>query len=146
MRDFRRLPPLLRVAAVLGLMLPLASLALLSQMLVAALPTLDWPSDFSRVSVVASSLVMLGLACTFVSTIYSTRFRYPQRRSFPLDSWQSQVRTIVLLAALPLCVFAWAIFVPATTPGFGNVYLLSIVAWVVLVGVGLWMFVRYQAS
>ncbi len=40
MRYFRRLPPLLRVASLLGLVFPLASLALLIPLLVTSLPTL----------------------------------------------------------------------------------------------------------
>src|SRR5262249_23557670 len=56
-------------------------------------------------------------ACFYAVTRYSTRFRQPDRRPFPLDSWQSQVRAILLLAALPLCALALAVlafFIPRT--------------------------------
>lgn len=43
---------------------------------------------------------------------YSARFRRPGRGPFPLDSWQSQVRAFVLLAALSMCALALALFAP----------------------------------
>jgi hypothetical protein len=144
-RTFRRLPPLLRVAGNLGLLLPLVSLALLVQMLPTKLATSNWPADFYRVMAIATSLWMLGLSCTLVVGRYNTRFDRPGRGPFPLTSWQSQVRALALLAALPLCVLAWVVFIPPTQPGFGNVYLISMLAWVVLGGYCVWMLVRHQA-
>ncbi len=147
MRNFRRLPPLLRVVIILGLVLPLASLALLSRMLPAMLLTSAWPADSHRVFAMASSLCLLGLCCSLVVTTYSTRFRHPDQGPFPLDSWQSQVRALVLATVLPLGALAWAVFIPLTQPGFGNngFFIISVAA-VVPVVASLWVLARYQAA
>jgi hypothetical protein len=63
---------------------------------------------------------------------YSLRFRRPQGGTFPLESWQSQVQAIALLAALPLCALAVALLLP---PGFLALFVaigITLVAAVVL--------------
>lgn len=147
MRSFRRLPPLLRVVSILGLVLPLASLALLSQTLSAMLSTSAWPADSPRVFAIASSLTLLGLSCGLVVGMYSTRFLHPDQGPFPLDSWQSQVRALVLATVLPLGALAWAVFIPLTQPGFGNNgFFIIAIAAVVSGVVSLVVFARYQAA
>jgi hypothetical protein len=112
-RYFRRLPPLLRVASLLGLLFPLASLALLIPLLVTSLPSFPLtPPDFGRRGISALNLGLLGGACSVAVNTYSTRFRRPDRGPFLLSSWQSQVRTILLAAALPLCALALALVAP----------------------------------
>src|SRR5258708_14397815 len=113
MRYFRRLPPLLRGASILGLLSPLASLALLIPLLVTSLPSFPrTPPDFGRRGIMALNLVLLGGAYSTVVNTYSTRFRQPDRGPFPLSSWQSQVRAIALGAALPSCALALALVAP----------------------------------
>jgi hypothetical protein len=60
------------------------------------------------------SLLALSLACQFVVNNYTLRFRRPGRPSYPLDSWPSQVRWLVLLGTLPLCALALAVVLPRT--------------------------------
>jgi len=55
---------------------------------------------------------MVGGACINVVNIYTMRFRQPDRGPFPLSSWQSQVRAIVLGATVPLCALALALVAP----------------------------------
>src|SRR5262249_59611907 len=95
-RMFRRLPPLLRAASIVGLLLPLASIVLLGRgLVIAILPSFPgWPVDASRVLAIAVNLGMLGGACSTVVNAYSARFRRLDRGRFPLESWQSQVRAI----------------------------------------------------
>jgi hypothetical protein len=118
MRSFRRLPPLLRVVSLLGLLFPLASLALLVPVLVTSLrsfpqvlPEVD-REVVSREVVIALILGLLGMTCTFAVNTYSTRFRRPDRGPLALGSWQSRVRAIVLVVAL--LVFALALALVAT--------------------------------
>ncbi len=146
MRNYRRLPPFLRLASIAGLLLALASLALPMRMLPTRLSTSDWPADFPRVEAISSSLGMLGLSCAFVVAAYSMRFRRAGAAPFLLDSWQRQVRAFLLVAALPLCVLSWAVIIPTTQPGFGNVFLISMLAAGVLLAANIWMLVRHQAA
>jgi hypothetical protein len=141
MRYFRRLPPLLRVASILGLLFPLASLALLVSVLVTSLPSfLQSPAGFNQSSagfdrgvVIALNLGAIGGACSTAVNTYSTRFRQPAQGPFLLSSWQSQARAIGLLAALPLCALALAVFIPPTSFAFGLVVLITFLAAVALV-------------
>jgi drug/metabolite transporter (DMT)-like permease len=127
MRNFRRLPPVLRVASILGLLFALASLVLFLGLLITILPSFPrWPVDAFRGLLIALNLGMLGGACSFAVNAYSIRFRRSDRESFPLDSWQSQVRAIVLLAALPIGALALAVVIPPTSLAFGVVFPISI--------------------
>jgi hypothetical protein len=123
MRYFRRLPPLLRVASILGLLFALGVIALSTEIVVSFVTSLpsffqspadinQSPAESNRVLGVAINLGMIGGACSTAVNTYSMRFRRPDRGPFPLSSWQSQVRAIVLLAALPLCALALAVFAP----------------------------------
>jgi len=110
MRSFRRLPPLLRVASIVGLLCFLAAIGLLIHFLTTGL---DADRGAGRVVAIAGNLLLLGLACSFVAISYTTRFRGPDRAPpFPLDSWQNQARAIALLALLPLCGIALALSLP----------------------------------
>jgi len=148
MRYFRRLPPLLRVASLLGLLFPLASMVLLVALIIMSLPTFpQLPVDFFRVLVIGANLGMLSGACAFAISAYSTRFRRPDRGPFLLDSWQSQVRAIALLAALPLGAITLALVTPPTLlAAFGLVFLafaVSALAALVLVAAHLWVLVMH---
>lgn len=129
MRYFRRMPPLLRVASILGVLFPLASMILLVPLLIRGLSTISQlmdrststqvpqlPVDFFRMLVIGQNLSILGLACVFIISAYSMRFRRRDGGPFLLDSWQSQVRAIALLAALPLCAIILALVTTQTLP------------------------------
>jgi hypothetical protein len=128
MRYIRRLPPLLRMASLLGLLFPLASLALLVSWLVTGLRSFSRspPEPDVGPGLFALNLGLLGGVCSCVVTAYSTRFRRPDGEPFPLGSWQSQLRAILLLAALPSCALVVALFIPPTPPAFFLVSLLDI--------------------
>lgn len=118
MLNFRRLPLFLRVVGILGLLLPLASLVMFSALLVSFITvgavSRQGLANDPRLLIIALNLGMLGLACTFAVNGYRTRFRQPNRRTFPLDSWQRQARAIALLAALPFCAIALAAVISPT--------------------------------
>jgi hypothetical protein len=136
-RNFFRLPPLLRVASIVGLLFPFTAIALLVAALVAAWRSFpQLPADFYRVLVIAVSLSTLGGAVSAVVNSYSLRFRQPARASFPLKSWQSQVGAIALLAMLPLCALVLAFFIAPSSYAFWLVLLISLIG-AVIVGVGI---------
>jgi hypothetical protein len=144
MRYFRRLPPLLRVASLLGLLFPLASLVLLIPLLVTSLPSFpNSPPDFGRRGIIALNLGMLGGAFSVAVNAYSTRFRQPDRGPFPLSSWQSQVRAIALGAALPFCALALALVAPLIPLPlafvFWGVTVVSLLGAVVLLMATIWI-------
>ncbi len=113
MRYFRRLPPLLRVVSILNLLFLLASVVLFLGSAIPVFPSFPrWPVDASRAVGIAWNLIMLSLACSFVVSNYSLRFFRPGRGAYPLDSWQSQVRWLLALAALPLGALALAVVLP----------------------------------
>jgi hypothetical protein len=135
MRKFRRLSPFSRVAGALGFLLILASLALST----VSLGTL-WsayprtPADSSRVQLVSMNLGMLGLAVFTVLISNSMSLRQLARQPVPPASWQSQIRTIMLSAMLPLCALVWAFIVPPSLSVYGFAYGISMLAaWVLLV-------------
>ena len=150
MRYFRRLPLFLRGLAMLGLLFSLASLVMISAMLVlfsaGGVVSRQELANDHRPLVIAVNLGMLALACAFVVNRYnrfSIRFRQPNQERFPLDSWQRQARATALLAALPLCAIALAAVIPPTQDaGVVMVFFISMVGAVVLlltsmrVGVG----------
>ncbi len=133
MRNFRRLPSLLRVASIVGTLFPLAGIALMANSYVtgqSSSPPAYW--DSGRTGVIALNLVWLSMACTFVAIAYSTGVRQPGLGPFPLGSWQSQVRAILLLSALPFCGIALALIIPPTSRAFGVVFIIFLLASIVL--------------
>jgi hypothetical protein len=134
MRYFRRLSPLLRVASIVGLLFYLAALALLTDSCIMFLSSFPHAyQDSSPMFIIALNLLWLGSACFFAVNGYSTRFRRSDRGPFPLDSWQSQVRAIALLSALPLCGIALALIIPSTSLAFVVVFLISLLAGFVVI-------------
>jgi hypothetical protein len=142
LRYFPRLPMLLRVAFILGLLFPLASIALLIVAIIlfiealitglSAVP-LHSPADGIRLVVIAANLGMVSGACSFAVNTYSLRFRRSGTGPFPLTSWQSQVRAILLLAALPISALVLAAFIPSTSLAFFIVLLISLLGACVLI-------------
>jgi hypothetical protein len=143
MRDFRRLPSLLRVASILGLLFSLASLVLFAAMFGVFITTLrsslQPPVNPMRTDVIALNLGMLGGACIFAVNAYRTSFRQTDRRSFRLNSWQGQLRTIGALATLPLCALMLAVVIPQGDVAFLLTSAVSMLAAAVLLGAYLWM-------
>jgi hypothetical protein len=147
-RYFDRLPPLLQVACILGLMLLLAAavvayfapivfvFALIASQSSASPP---WYLDPIRLFVIALNLGALGVACFFAVNSYSRRFRRPDRGPFPLDSWQSQLRIIALLAALPLCAVVVVLVLPLGQPADFLAIGITLLAWGALLAAYVWL-------
>ncbi len=137
MRYFRRLPPLLRGASLLGLLFALASIAVIIESLISSLSSVpaSWSADGERLLLVGLNLGLLSGACSLAVNSYSTRLRRPDRGPFSLDSWQSQVRAIALLSALPLCGSALALVIPPTSLAFVVVFPITLLAAVVMIAV-----------
>jgi hypothetical protein len=139
MRYFRSLPPLLRVASLLGLPFPLAFLLpLLSFFLYNVMrspPAAEVYAD--RLLIIGLNLGMVSMACSLVVRSYTERFRNPGTPGlFPLDSWQSQVGAFVLPAALPIGALVLAVIIPPTSRDFQIVFPVSILGAIVLGAAG----------
>lgn len=147
MRSFRRLPPLLRVASLLGLLLVLAALVMFVELLITtSMPTVPhWLADSPRMGVIALNLIAIGAAYDFPARLYLLRWHRPDSQPFPLDTWQSQVRAVLLVAALPLGTLVLAVVVPPTSLAFAGVFSISILEALVLFGAALLMNIGRQA-
>jgi hypothetical protein len=117
MRYFRRLPPLLRVASLLSLLLPLGFFVLPLNGFVHMMSLSRTALLYGDLLVgIGLNLSMVGAACFVVVQSYTKRFREPGAPGpFPFDSWQSQMRAILLMAALPICALLLAVIIPLTS-------------------------------
>jgi len=134
MRHVRRLPPLLRIVRIVGLLFIPTGIALG----ITSFVTNRWSAphafgDSARVWVIAMDVLWLSMACNFICLAYVTRVGRPGLGPFPLDSWQSQVRAIVLLSALPLCGIALALVIPPTSAAVWIIIPLSLLATIEMV-------------
>ncbi|HEX8994884.1 MAG TPA: hypothetical protein VF812_02520 [Ktedonobacterales bacterium] len=138
MRYYRRLPPLLRVASILGLLFALTALALFVALFVARIDAIlesipqDRLSDY-RWLAIGLNLGLLSGACFTAVNWYVTRFREPPPAPLPLGSRRSQLRAILLLAALPLCAILLASVIPPESDWFGVVFGVSLLGALVTV-------------
>jgi hypothetical protein len=135
MRTFRRLPPLLRGVSLLALLPILAALVIFLELLLTPmLPSVPhWSADHNtRMAVIALNLINVGWAGGFPSRLYLVRWRRPDHQLFPLESWQSQVRTVLLLTALPLGLLALAVVIPPTSRAFAGVFALCVLEALVI--------------
>ncbi len=128
MSSFRSLPPVLRMASLLRLLFPLGLVATFAYLVTAGV----WSSAHlgiyaSRVEVIAVNLSLVGLGSSLVVRTYRARVRQPGRGPFPLESWQSQVRTILALIAVPVCALVLAVVISPTTGAFQLVFPVSII-------------------
>jgi hypothetical protein len=113
MRYFRRLPPLLRVVSILALLFDLTALVVFLAGLPIIQAAFPWLSlDAHRAMGIGLNLLSLSLACSLVVNSYIVRFRRVGWASYPLASWQSQMRWLVLLGALPLGVLLVVLLLP----------------------------------
>jgi hypothetical protein len=94
--------------------------------------------DAFRTVGIALNLGILSGACSFVVNNYTLRFRRAGRGSYPLDSSQSQVRWLLVLAALPLCTLALAVFLPRTP--LLNLVLVAPTLLAILVNLAAWVY------
>ncbi len=119
MQESRDLPPPLRVVGILGLLFPLAGLAVWGFAFVARWFSFPRSSlDSMRVDVIVVNLTALGLACVSAVGTYHARFRQSRRGPFPLNSWQRRLRVIALVAVLSTCTLVLAVVLPPTAVAF----------------------------
>jgi hypothetical protein len=132
MRSFRRLPPLVRVASIAGLLYLLASIGLLITYLVTGWWTSGTPPHIIPLAV---SPFYLGVACSLAEDFYRIGLPLPDRGLFWLDSWQSRVlATVLLFVPLPLCALVLALILPPTLLAFLVIYVICVLEgliWVV---------------
>lgn len=138
MTSFRRLPPVLRAVSLLRPLCPLGLFVAFAY--TASVGT--WSSaheglSASRVAVIAINLGVVGLGCSAVVYIYNSRFRQPDRATFPLASWQSQVRTMLALTIIPVAALVLAVAIPPTARAFELVFPASIIGAIVCLAVAL---------
>ncbi|MDE3230851.1 MAG: hypothetical protein KGO05_13310 [Chloroflexota bacterium] len=138
MTGFRRLPHILRVASLLRPLFPLGLFAGIAYLVTAGAWSHGPEAAYaSRVAVFAMNLSVLGLGCAVIVHVYNSRFREPDRQPFPLESWQSQARAILALAATPVCALVLAIVIPPTARAFEFVFPVSLIGVIVCVAVTL---------
>ena len=134
------LPPLMRVLSLFGLLFILAGTALWGFTYLSSSRPLFL--DTNRVQAIFINLVFLSLACTLTVQTYRTRLSQPDRGPLYLSSWQSQMRFIALVAALPMCAIVLAFVIPPTAGAFTIIYPISILGGVVVVVASIWMIDR----
>lgn len=141
MRGFRRLPLALKVIELLGLLLALAGLTFsLSHFLrffsALGLAPLDDLTDSSITSRFLQGLVLLTFACIFPVAAYGERLRRAAPTAVSPPAGQT-LRTVALLALLPLTMLALELFAPWTSFvndlhfGLSILALISIVGWTI---------------
>lgn len=138
MTGFRRLPPVLRVASLLRPLLPLGLFVGLALLVTAG----TWPHGPAvayalRIAVIALNLGVLGLGCSVIVHVYNSRFRQPGREPFSLESWRSQVRAILAMAAIPVCALVLALVILPTARAFQFVFPVSLIGVFVCLAVAL---------
>jgi hypothetical protein len=144
MRDFRLLPPFLRILSVLGLLFAMIPLIVFIALFIVSLANrlsvnlvnlppfrLGLPND-AQLSIIAVNILLIGLACSAVVNTYAKRFRQPSQGPFPLTTWRSQARAIALMGALPLCAIILALVISPALTLFGLVFAVSLLGAVVL--------------
>lgn len=138
MTSFRRLPPVVRVASLLRPLFPLGLFVTLAYMVsVGAWSSAHAGLSAGRVAVIAINLAVVGLGSSAVVRVYTARFRQPDRVTFPLASWQSQVRTMLALTIIPIGALVLALVIPPTARAFQLVFPASILGAVVCLAVTL---------
>lgn len=136
MANFRRLPPVLRVASLLRPLFPLGLFAAVALMVAAG----AWSSGqemvwSSRMEVIAVNLGVLGLGSSLVVHAYNSRLRHLGAEAVPLASWQGQVKTLLALATIPVCAIVMAVVISPTVDAFQFVFPASLVGVFVCVAV-----------
>lgn len=136
MSSFRGLPPVLRVASLLRLLFPPGLVATFAYFVYVATAG-RWSSAHmgiyvSRVAIIAVNLTLLGLGSSIVVRTYMAHVRQLGRGPFRLESWQSQVRAILALTAVPVCALVLAVIISPTVDAFQFVFPVSIIGAIML--------------
>jgi cytochrome bd-type quinol oxidase subunit 2 len=134
MRSVRRLPPVLRALWVLGLLTSLAALGVLTWTTLAARGADQSGASrgWNRGMALFMALFLLSMACSTTLAAYNRRFEHPPRRALWPDEWQTQLKVVLALAALPLGMLVFALLIPSRSSLFQVVYALGVLSPLVL--------------
>ena len=144
MNTFRRLPPVLRLASLLRPLFPLGLFAGAFLVTAGEWSSAHWGVYADHLAIIAVNLSLLGLGCSLVVRTYIARVRQLGRGPFWLESWQSQVRTILAVTAAPACALVLAVIISPTVRAFQFVFPASILGAIVFLGVALAMGIVLQ--
>lgn len=126
LRRYGQLSLFLRVANILGLLLSLAVLAQATTMVFHLQPfPLLSGVNASRMELVTLDIGLLDLAIIATLSAYQSRHMIMR---LPPASWQTQARTLVLMAVLPLCGLILALYIPPTRSIYGIAFAVSLLA------------------
>lgn len=140
LRNFRHLPPLLRVVSIVGVLLILASLALSTVLVFHIQPFFPQSdADASRLQLVSLNLGLLGLIGAMLLTNFNMRMRQLGGTPFPLDTWRSQMLALMVLTALPLCGLLLALVLSPALKTYGIAFGISVLGMWVALGGFFWM-------
>ncbi len=164
MRYFRRLPPLLRVLTLVGLVAALAAMAMCISALLLGFPIVvssaQAPFDgaplpsptaqqMAQVSTsllwrvaIGANLLPLSGACSWPVQVYVIRFRRPAY-ALPwlvsqLEMWPAQLLAVLALGALPLTALVIALLTPPNVVVVLLAMAASVIASCVLLGANIW--------
>jgi len=134
MQSFRRLPPFLRAMSGLGQLAILAALGVLTWTFLAArgADQAGASRGWNRGMALFMALLLLSMACSVTLAAYNRRFEHPPRRALWPDAWQTQLKVVLALAALPLSSLVFALLVPPSSSLFPQVFLLQILSLLLL--------------
>ena len=135
MTPFRRLPPFLRAVWVLALLSLLAALGVMTWTYLATRGEDQSAArrEWNQGTAIGWSLLVLGLACLPLLLAYNARFaRRPTRRALWPGAWQTQLKVVLALAALPLSSLVFALLVPPSSSLFPQVFQLQILSLLLL--------------
>lgn len=135
MRSFRRLPPLLRVVSLLGVLAILVSLGI---------STWVWQLDQKNgkapehLQLVGWVILELGLVYSWMVTAYNVRHparfaptRRPARAAPWLDTWRGQLMSALVASAVPMATIIAALVVSSNTPLVSLAYPVNMVFLVI---------------
>lgn len=153
MLSIRQMPPFVRAAWILGLLLCLVSLV------VFVAPLNNWFSmgqaswhDRTRIDMIALNLILLSTVCTAAANSYNSyarRLRLLQRpggEAPSLAGWRRQAAGLLLLAAVPLCAITLAAVIPPTSSAFQLVFPVTILAALAGAGANIWITLRMKPT
>ena len=134
MTSFRRLPPFLRALRVFWMLALLAAMGVLTWTFLAARGADQSGASrgWNRGMALFMALFLLSMACNTMLLAYNRRFEHPARRALWPDAWQTQLKVVLALAALPLSSLVFALLVPSISSLFPHVLLLQILSLLLL--------------
>jgi len=134
MTSFHRLPPFLRAVWVLGLLSLLAAAGVMvwTTLATRGADQAGASRGWNRGMALFMALFLLSMAGSVTLAAYNRRFERPPRRALWPDAWQTQLKVVLTLAALPLGMLVCALLIPSHSSLFQVVYTLGVLSLLVL--------------